>query len=88
MFHRHFVLLLPAFQSASHLIFIVDWIDLLLADLILVELLRRHHVGDTMRLTPRIIRKENGTVAQIVRNNEMAVDIVRKDNEDWLHELS
>ena len=40
--------------------------------------LRRHHAGRTMRWTPRIIGKDNGAVAQIVRNNIVAADIVRK----------
>ena len=40
--------------------------------------LRRHHAGRTMRWTPRIIDKDNGAVAQIVRNNIVAADIVRK----------
>ena len=40
--------------------------------------LRRHHAGRIMRWTPRIIGKDNGAVARIVRNNMVAADIVRK----------
>jgi len=40
--------------------------------------LRRHHAGRIMRWMPRIIGKDNGAVAQIVRNNIVAADIVRK----------
>ena len=47
------------------------------ADFVFVEL-RRHHAGRIMRWTPRIIGKDNGAVAQIVRNNIVAADIVRK----------
>ena len=40
--------------------------------------LRRHHAGRIMRWAPQIIGKDNGAVAQIVRNNIVAADIVRK----------
>ena len=33
--------------------------------------LRRHHAGGIMRWTPQIISKDNGAVAQIVRNKEI-----------------
>jgi len=55
---------------------------LLLADRVDVAVcrveLRHHHAGRIMRWTPQIIGKDNGAVAQIVRNNIVAADIVRK----------
>jgi len=40
--------------------------------------LRRHHAGRILRWTPQITSKDNGAIAQFVRNNLVAVDIVRK----------
>ena len=45
----------------------------------LVEL-RRHHDAKIMRWTPWIIGKENGAIAQMLRNNSVAADIVRNND--------
>ena len=43
--------------------------------MVVVVELQRHHAGRIMRWTPRIIGKDNGAVAQIVRNNIVAADV-------------
>ena len=41
--------------------------------------LRRHCARETMKWMPRTIGKDNGAVAQIVRNNGVAADMVGQD---------
>jgi len=49
-----------------------------LREVLSVVELRCHHAGRIMRWMPQIIGKDNGAVAQIVRNNIVAADTVRK----------
>jgi len=63
----------PVLEEIRKGILVLDLLQVVLC----VEL-RRHHAGRIMRWTPRIIGKDNGAVAQIVRNNIVAADIVRK----------